>query len=162
VRQLSTPVAILIGSGVIGASVYLGLRARSQPAAIDVTQATSTSAQAASTSTQGPALSTPPPTAQPASADTVSGVRAQIDAQHAHLVETCWAQSPTRDQNPPKVTLTLMLEYGDDGSLSVRSLHMDRSMGHADVSQCVGRELVSPKQIAPGHRVRVNVPISLP
>ncbi len=154
-RPLSTPVAILVGSAFIAASIYAGLRARPRPeAAANVTQVTAAS-------THPPALGVPP-AVEPASADTVAAVRAHIDAQHAHLVEACWTPSPTRDQSPPKVTLDVMLEYGDDGSLTVRSLHMDRSMGHADVSQCIGRELVSPKQITPGHRVRMNVPIALP
>jgi hypothetical protein len=58
--------------------------------------------------------------------------------------------------------LSVSLEYGEDGHLVLHSLRQTAG-ARADVTICVGRELVLPVTVSPpGRRVRIDVPIILP
>jgi hypothetical protein len=161
VSSPSIPAAILAGSALIALGLFFGLRARPVPlTASPPSVATLTGAGTGVAS----AVVSPPvaPSPQTPRAELVAAVKEQIEAQHAHLVDACWAPSFARNPKPAQVTLSILLEYAEDGRLAVHSLHQDRTFGRSDVEPCVGRELVMPTLSAPGRRLRVNVPIVLP
>ncbi len=174
--SLSMPAAIVVGFAIFGAltglGVYFGLRGHA-PADGGFHPSLVTPDEASRTMEAGaPAPPTIAPLEPGRAADgatiaarggSAEGARRAIDGQHAHLAAACWAPSFARTQVPPRVTLTLTLEYGENGRLVIHSLQQNIGGARADVTMCVDKELVLPVTIdPPGRRVRVAVPIAFP
>ncbi|MGO9000306.1 MAG: hypothetical protein ACLQVI_43830 [Polyangiaceae bacterium] len=164
--SLSTPTAIVVGFGLLGTltglGLYFGLRSR-PVALVDSTQ--TAAAIASVTSRAGaPVVGAAPAATAATTAGTAAAdaARHAIEAQHAHLVETCWNPSFAKRAEPPHVAFKLTLDYVEDGRLQVHSFQQEPGGARADVTMCVDKELVMPVVPPPGRRVRLIVPITLP
>jgi hypothetical protein len=169
VATLSTPAAIVIGFGLlgvcVGAGLYLGLRERApvaQAQAMPMGARPQSAASSASPPIPPPGAATATPTSTAALTATVALARASVESQHAALVERCWKPSVAKSTQPAHVTLTLFLDYAEDGRLAVHTLKPSVASARPDVTMCVDKTLTLPSMDPPGHRVAMSVAITLP
>ncbi|WP_437954976.1 hypothetical protein WME76_25885 [Sorangium sp. So ce119] len=161
-RQLSTPTAILLGSAMIAAAVYLGLRhgpaavpPGARPAAAEALQA-------------GPAASAPPARAGAAAPQTVprdevarQAARA-LDAHRPAIVARCYEPAIAAQPEPRAVKYVFNITFDAQGRQIARGLIEDRETARPEVTACLVGALPPVEIAPPGANVRVDVPFSLP
>ncbi|WP_437934413.1 hypothetical protein [Sorangium sp. So ce341] len=191
-RQLSTPTAILLGSAMIAAAVYLGLRHgpasvapdpraaagdashRGEPAppAGAAERAPGEGAPAAQRAPGegAPAAQRAPgegaPAAQRAPAVPREEVARQaaraLDARRPALVERCYKPAIAAQPAPREVKYVFNLTFDAQGRQIARGIIEDREASRPDVTACLATALPPVAVEPPGASVRVDVPFSLP
>ncbi|WP_437685987.1 hypothetical protein [Sorangium sp. So ce176] len=165
-RQLSTPTAILLGSAMIAAAVYLGLR--HGPAAVAPDARAVDGAEAIQA---GPAASAPPvqragATAPGVSRDEIARQAARaLDAHRPALVERCYrpaASAPPAQPEPRAVRYVFNITFDAQGRQIARGIIEDRETARPEVTACLVGALPPVEIAPPGANVRVDVPFSLP
>jgi hypothetical protein len=160
--SLSTSASIILGLALAGAftsaGLYFGIRARPVEA-----QASAVAPAGSTSLSSAVAIAVPAAAAVPSAAvEGRQAARKAIDDQHDRLVRECWAPSVAREAQPAAVSLTLLLEYGDDGALRVRSLRQDGPAMRPDVTLCVDKILQVPPASSAKQRFRAEIPIRFP
>jgi hypothetical protein len=161
---LSTPVAILIGSVVIGAGLYFGLRERASapaPSARPAAPAPSV------TSEPDGSIDPPPPSTTPRKApvDTArakQAVAAAIAKHRPMILERCWGPAAAKDKDPPRVRWTFNFSFDAEGKQIGRGVTEYREAFRPDVTRCLQAELPVIEIPAPGESVLLEVDLELP
>ncbi|MGK3960815.1 hypothetical protein WMF38_48170 [Sorangium sp. So ce118] len=165
--QLSTPTAILLGSAMIAAAVYLGLR--HGPAAVAPDART---AGAAPPVEAGPGASAAPaeragaPAPERAKAVPRDEVARQaalaLDAHRPALVDRCYKPAIAAKPEPRAVKYVFNITFDAGGRQIARGLIEDHETARPEVTACLVAALPPVAIPAPGANVRVDVPFSLP
>ncbi|WP_437923978.1 hypothetical protein WMF37_33725 [Sorangium sp. So ce291] len=165
--QLSTPTAILLGSAMIAAAVYLGLRHGPAAVAPDARPA-----DAAPPVEAGPGASAPPaeraaaPAPQSAKVVPRDEVARQaalaLDAHRQALVDRCYKPAIAAKPEPRAVKYVFNITFDAGGRQIARGLIEDQETARPEVTACLVAALPPVAIPAPGANVRVDVPFSLP
>ena len=169
-RQLSTPTAILLGSAMIAAAIYLGLRHGPAGVATDPRPAGSAPSQPAeAASSAGPAQRAPgavAPAPQPAPSvprDEVARQAARaLDAHRPALIERCYKPAVAAQPGPRGVRYVFNLTFDAQGRQIARGIIEDHEASRPEVTACLVAALPPVAVAPPGANVRVDVPFSLP
>ncbi|WP_437950070.1 hypothetical protein WME98_04100 [Sorangium sp. So ce296] len=179
-RQLSTPTAILLGSAMIAAAVYLGLRhgpaavaPDSRAAAGDASHrgepAPPAGAAERASGERAPGEGAPgegAPAAQRAPAVPREEVARQaaraLEARRPALVERCYKPAIAARPAPREVKYVFNLTFDAQGRQIARGIIEDREASRPDVTACLATALPPVAVEPPGASVRVDVPFSLP
>ncbi|WP_437730659.1 hypothetical protein [Sorangium sp. So ce1335] len=166
-RQLSTPTAILLGSAMISAAVYLGLRHGPAAVAPDARPVHGTAAiQAGPGASAGAAerAAAPAPRAAPSvPRDEVAKQAARaLDAHRPALVERCYRPAIAAQPEPRTVKYLFNITFDARGRQIARGLIEDRETARPEVTACLVAALPPVEIAPPGANVRVDVPFSLP
>ncbi|WP_437850280.1 hypothetical protein [Sorangium sp. So ce363] len=178
-RQLSTPTAILLGSAMIAAAVYLGLRhgpagvptdprpaggAPSPPA--DAASAAGSAARAPGAGAPARPLQAPAPAPRPAPSvprDEVATQAARaLEAHRPALIERCYKPAVAAQPAPRGVKYVFNLTFDAQGRQLARGIIEDREASRPEVTACLVDALPPVAVAPPGANVRVDVPFSLP
>jgi len=163
-KHISTPTAVLIGSVVIAAGLFFGLRERSvaplpaPPLPVPVVAEASSTAAA-------PQRAAPPAAASPPVGDRVAGAKealAELESRRAKLVERCYAPAIAKKPEPKQVKLTFNVTFGPDGNEIMRGVQEDRASSRPEVTQCVMDNMGALKIAPQGASVFVEIPFTLP
>ena len=165
-KPISTPVAIFVGSVVIAAGLFFGVRSgRDQAPSIPLAAAPSTISQPAATL---PANSTPPPREAPAAAAPVAArdvvtqqAQTALDRQKALLVDKCMRSLPRPDGGPDEVRLTFNVTFAADGSQLARGVSEQRGYSRPEVTRCVTDSLQPLHISPPGANTQVDISLTL-
>jgi hypothetical protein len=159
--RISTPTAILLGSVIIGAGLFLGLRGRSDPQPSGRAPAPS----AVQLAPPSPAIPAEPAQPLGPAADR-SAVAKQAEAavaQHRKsLTDQCLAPSLARKPDPPVVKYVFNVTFDAEGKQIARGVSEDREAARPEVTACVSEKLPTLTVPPPGQTVRVEIPLSLP
>ncbi|MGK3987176.1 hypothetical protein WME99_29315 [Sorangium sp. So ce136] len=167
--QLSTPTAILLGSAMIAAAVYLGLR--HGPAAVAPDART---AGAAPPVEAGPGASAAPAERAAAPAPAPQSARAvprdevarqaalALDAHRTTLMDRCYKPAIAAKPEPRAVKYVFNITFDAGGRQIARGLIEDQETARPEVTACLVAALPPVAIPAPGVNVRVDVPFSLP
>ncbi|WP_437964353.1 hypothetical protein WMF04_32155 [Sorangium sp. So ce260] len=171
-RQLSTPTAILLGSAMIAAAVYLGLR--HGPAAVPPDPRAAEGApsrRGEPASSAGPAErarasgeGAPAPQRAPSvpREEVARQAARALDAHRPALVERCYRPAVAAQPAPREVKYVFNLTFDAQGRQIARGVIEDRETSRPEVTTCLLAAL-PPVAVAPtGSSVRVDVPFSLP
>ncbi|WP_438014299.1 hypothetical protein WMF18_25695 [Sorangium sp. So ce315] len=166
-RQLSTPTAILLGSAMIAAAVYLGLRHGPAAVAPDARPAEGAAAlqagPGASAATAERAAAPAPPAAPSVPRDEVARQAARaLDAHRPALVERCYRPAIAAQAEPRTVKYVFNITFDARGRQIARGLIEDREAARPEVTACLVAALPPVEIAPPGANVRVDVPFSLP
>ncbi|WP_437477454.1 hypothetical protein WME75_28345 [Sorangium sp. So ce1014] len=171
-RQLSTPTAILLGSALIAAAVYLGLRHGPAAVAPDARSAGGTAADRA-----GPGSSAGPAERARASGEVAPGPQRApsvpreevarqaaraLDAHRPALVERCYRPAIAAQPAPRGVKYVFNLTFDAQGRQIARGILEDRETSRPEITACLVTALPPVAVAPPGASVRVDVPFSLP
>ncbi|WP_437708226.1 hypothetical protein WMF45_29600 [Sorangium sp. So ce448] len=172
-RQLSTPTAILLGSAMIAAAVYLGLRhgpagvpADPRPAR-EAPEPPADAASSAGPAARAPGAGAP---ARPVQAPAPSVARDEVAMQAARaleahrpaLIERCYKPAIAAQPAPRGVKYVFNLTFDAQGRQLARGIIEDREASRPEVTACLVDALPSVAVAPPGANVRVDVPFSLP
>ncbi|WP_437989626.1 hypothetical protein [Sorangium sp. So ce145] len=177
-RQLSTPTAILLGSAMIAAAVYLGLRhgpagvpADPRPAG-GAPSPPADAASAAAAPSAGPAARAPGAgaPARPLQAPALGVPRDEVATQAARaleahrpaLIERCYKPAVAAQPAPRGVKYVFNLTFDAQGRQLARGIIEDREASRPEVTACLVDALPPVAVAPPGANVRVDVPFSLP
>ncbi|AGP38795.1 hypothetical protein [Sorangium cellulosum] len=185
-RQLSTPTAILLGSAMIAAAVYLGLRHgpaavapdpraaagdashRGEPAppagAAERASGERAPGEGAPAAQRAPGEGAPAAQRAPAvSREEVARQAARaLDARRPALVERCYKPAIAAQPAPREVKYVFNLTFDAQGRQIARGIIEDREASRPDVTACLATALPPVAVEPPGASVRVDVPFSLP
>ncbi|WP_437596181.1 hypothetical protein WMF28_26735 [Sorangium sp. So ce590] len=171
-RQLSTPTAILLGSALIAAAVYLGLRHGPAAVAPDARSAGGTAAdRAGSGSSAGPAEragasgeGAPAPRRAPSvpREEVARQAARALDAHRPALVERCYRPAIAAQPAPRGVKYVFDLTFDAQGRQIARGILEDRETSRPEITACLVTALPPVAVAPPGASVRVDVPFSLP
>lgn len=169
-RYVSTPGAILIGSGLIALGLFFGLQGREEaPPPRAAPASTALTAPNAAPPQRGAPVDdrreAPPPGPAPAAAsraDVAQQAAQALEAQRKRLVERCWKPSAARSPQPPTVRYVFNFTFDAEGRQAARGLSEDRETSRPDVTSCLNGALEALVIPAPGAPVQVEVPFSLP
>lgn len=155
-RGMMLPAAIVVGSAIIGLSLYLGLREglRREPVA---------PAPSAGPSLAPPATPTPPPIsrAEPPAERAFRQAQAALDALRPTLVQTCWT-APLAGE-PAAILLTYDITFAADGSILVLGISEQQDAYRTSVAECVRRQPRPRLPIdPPGEGVHVVLGLRMP
>ncbi|WP_437618898.1 hypothetical protein [Sorangium sp. So ce1151] len=159
-KQLSTPTAILLGSAMLAAAVYLGLR--HGPAAVAPDART---AGAAPPVEAGPGASAAPApkSAKAVPRDEVARQAAlALDAHRPTLMDRCYKPAIAAKPEPRAVKYLFNITFDAGGRQIARGLIEDQETARPEVTACLVAALPPIAIPAPGANVRVDVPFSLP
>ncbi|CAN95462.1 hypothetical protein predicted by Glimmer/Critica [Sorangium cellulosum So ce56] len=158
-RQLSTPTAILLGSAMIAAAVYLGLRhgpagvpADPRPAG-GAPSPPADAASAAAAPSAGPGV--------PRDEVATQAARA-LEAHRPALIERCYKPAVAAQPAPREVKYVFNLTFDAQGRQLARGIIEDREASRPEVTACLVDALPPVAVAPPGANVRVDVPFSLP
>ncbi|WP_437670017.1 hypothetical protein [Sorangium sp. So ce131] len=171
-RQLSTSTAILLGSAMIAAAVYLGLRhgpaARETEAREPEARELEARRDERAPGADAPARSaTPAPDATPApsAAPRDEVARRAVEALEAHraaLTQRCYTPAMAAQPDRPVVKYIFNITFDAQGRQIARGVIEDRETARPEVTACLATALPPLSIPPPGARVRVDVPFSLP
>lgn len=179
-KELLTPAAILVGSVIIGAALYLGLQGRAEPPyAAPPSVHAPTRPEGAPPGAPGPNPPAPLPAAQPALAAPGAGlapppaaaeIRKKVEADAAkaleqlrpHLVKTCWEPSSRKKAEPPRAKYIFNVSFDPSGKEIARGISEVRGMERPDAAQCLRGEPLSLQIPPPGQHIGVDVELMLP
>ena len=146
-RSLATPVAIVIAGALVGAGLFLGLRAAHPPAPAQST---------------APAAGEPSPAVEVSSAKVVADAIAALETQRARILAECWQPSVKEQPEPATMSLVYSFTFDPKGDQRARGIVVDRATGRPDVTTCLTRTVAPLKIPPPGAVVSVDVPFRLP
>jgi len=163
-RSLALPAAIVVGSVIIGISLFFGLREGLRPA--PVAPAPVTDAPAAATATP-PASETKAkyslqrPPGEPPADRAFRQAQAALDALRPGLVKACW--TPPAEGEPTAILLTYDVTFGADGGLLAVGISEQREAYRTSVAECVRRQPRPALPVdPPGESVRVILGLQMP
>lgn len=152
-RSMMLPAAIVVGSAIIGLSLYFGLREglRRDPVAPSTVP---TPAQ--------PAAPAPPVSrSEPAADRAFRQAQAALDALRPGLVKTCW--TPPLAGEPAAILLTYDITFAADGSILALGISEQQEAYRTSVAECVRRQPRPRLPIdPPGEGVRVVLGLPMP
>lgn len=188
-RGSLTPLSILIGSAIIGAGLYFGLRERAaepSSAPAEMASAWPAAGGGAPPVTSGPAPLMPaasshqpimgqPTMAQPTLAQpplavpdaelrqrVAADAQAALTAARARLRETCWTPALAKEPLPATSRYVFDLTFDAAGTEIARGISEVREASRSDVAQCL-RSLPMDLHVAPpGANVGVQVTVAFP
>ncbi len=151
-RSLALPAAIVVGSAILGISIYLGLRhAPTSPAP----------APGGSSPPPAPPPVPPPPLAEPVGDRVYQQAQAALDGLRPALVETCW--TPPGPGEPASVLVTYDVTFGADGGIVALGISEQREAFRTSVADCLRKQPRPALPIdPPGQGVRVVLGLRLP
>ncbi|WP_437284877.1 hypothetical protein [Sorangium sp. So ce406] len=166
-RQLSTPTAILLGSAMIAAAVYLGLRHGPAAVAPDARAVDGAEALQAGPAASAPpaqrAGATAPPRAPSVPRDEIARQAARaLDAHRPAIVARCYEPAIAAQPEPRAVKYVFNITFDAQGRQIARGLIEDRETARPEVTACLVGALPPVEIAPPGANVRVDVPFSLP
>ncbi len=160
---ISTPVAILAGSIIIGLGLYFGLRSgRGEQPALGSASASpagsaSTAGQPDSTPRRRDTADTPVPVAAPSVV--AQQAQAALDHYKPMLTDRCLHEPRATNAAPAEIRLSFNVTFGADGAQVARGLQEQRGYSDPSVTRCVG-DLLPPLKIPPPGAI-TQVDISL-
>lgn len=176
-KHVSTPAAILLGSGLIAAGLYFGQQrdheAGPPPASASVPDLPGVAgpalpaarASAAPGAATAPSQPPPQPLVEPpalAKNEVARRASAALEAQRAQLVERCWKPAVAKIPEPVHAKLVFSFSFDAGGAQTGRGVVEDRATSRADVTACVLSTLQPLSIPPPGAGAFVEVPFSLP
>ncbi|WP_437293240.1 hypothetical protein [Sorangium sp. So ce426] len=181
-RQLSTPTAILLGSAMIAAAVYLGLRhgpagvpadprpageapspsAGAASAAGSAARAAGAGAPARAAGPDAPARHVQPPAPSAARGEVATQAARALEAHRPALIERCYKPAVAAQPAPRGVKYVFNLTFDAQGRQLARGIIEDREASRPEVTACLVDALPPVAVAPPGANVRVDVPFSLP
>jgi hypothetical protein len=178
---MAIPGAILLGSMIIGAGLYFGLRSKdAAPVLAPPPPSPPGPGGAAAPLTAPPALAPPGPVAAPMMGGPMGGLgmpaappelHAKVVAQATKALEkqrptflkTCWEPSLKASPEPSKAKYIFNVTFdGATGKELSRGISEQRDMSRPDVGQCLRALPLSLEVEPPGMNVNVDVPLILP
>lgn len=153
-RSLALPAAIVVGSAILGASIYLGLR-----------HAPASPAPASAPEGSSPPLA-PPPAPSPSPAEPVGDrvyrqAQAALDGLRPALVKACW--TPPGPGEPAAVLVTYDVTFGADGGIVALGISEQRDAFRTSVAECLRKQPRPALPVdPPGQGVRVVLGLPLP
>ena len=155
--RLTTPVAVLLGAGLIGVCVAIGIfaalrgRPSTAPSALDLPPP--------------PDIARPstPPTGDTASASPAfDSARRALLAQHEKLVATCWTPLATKGPAVASVDYSLRLSFNASGQQATKAFLSPVVGFRLDITKCIASTL-APLTIPPQDAgVSLEIPLRLP
>lgn len=146
----AVPLAILLGSIVIAAGLFFGLRP--QPTPVAPTSAPPPIPSASPTA--------PPPTPQRTDPQVQSDVVAAITSARPAWIAACWdTADPAQRKAGRYIAATA---FDASGKLVVWGISELRNESDPAIAQCLRRYVNTLRIPAPGHPVSVEVPFALP
>lgn len=168
---LSTPTAILIGSGLIAVGLFLGLRQRPAPDDRSSSPTSTSDPAIAPTTGSAPARALdnpgrePSPAAPPAVVSNEVAVEQATKALNAYrdgILKKCWNPAVAKQPEPKTLNLVYNFSFDPSGNQITRGVREDRATSRPDVRECIDG-LLQPLQISPpGAGIYVEVPLTLP
>lgn len=150
-RNLAMPIAVVVGSAIIGVSLFFGLREGLRPPA----------APAAATPA---APATPPPPAKPSEPPADRAFRqaqAALDQLRPGLVKACW--TPPAAGEPASILLTYDITFSATGQMITLGISEQREAYRAGVADCVRKQPLPVLPVdPPGENVRVVLGLRMP
>lgn len=136
--------AILAGSSILGAALYLGLRAsRPEAVAAPLVGTAAAAAVRPSSATVPPPMTAPALTAPPTDPKALeAAVTRALDTLKPALVSECLAPSVARQKEPRQVKYTWNGTIGPGGVPLSSGLIEDRAASRPDMTPCVQRRLL--------------------
>lgn len=165
-----TPAAILLGSLIIAAGLYLGLQ---RPAPSTAPPPASVETAAASVVRAPPAPADAPAPSQPHPARAAATPaelykRVQVDAARALearrslFVKQCWEPSLRKSATPPRAKYLFNMTFDESGKEIARGISEVRGMERPDAAQCLRMIPLGIGVPPPGTRVAVEIELILP
>lgn len=173
-RSLLTPIAVVIGGGLIGLGLYFGLQRReSVPVPTSATAGASLDAPSASSPPALGVASSAAETATAAPSSAASASRTSSEQQvretsaalekHRKLIDDeCVKPALAKQPQPATVKLTFQYVFDASGKQIARGVGEDRATSRPDVTQCVLAKLPQISITAPGEQARVELVWTLP
>lgn len=161
-RSLALPVAIVMGSAMIGIALYFGLRdglASRATAPAPAVQAP----VAAPPAVPAPAATPAPPAPQgePVPDRVYRQAQAALDVLRPGIVKTCW--TPPAAGEPAAILLTYDVTFGADGGILALGISEQREAFRTSVAECVRRQPRPELRVdPPGQSVRVILGLPMP
>jgi hypothetical protein len=158
-RSLALPIAIVVGSAIVGIALYLGLREGLASRA----PAPPASAVQAPVAAPAPAAEAAPPAPQgePPADRAYRQAQAALDALRPGIVKACW--TPPAAGEPASILLTYDVTFGADGRILALGISEQREAYRTSVAECVRRQ---PQPVLhvdpPGQSVRVILGLPMP
>jgi hypothetical protein len=154
-HRAQLPVAIVAGSLIIGAAIYLGLRERApREVAVEAAPPSSNAARG------GEATSTPAGGMRVEERVRVQA-QAALDSLRPTLSQACW--TPPGEGEPVAITLEYDVTFAADGGILALGIGEQREAHRAIVAQCVrGQPRPELRIDPPGMRVRAMLTLRLP
>ena len=151
--RLTTPVAIVIGAGLIAVAVYLGLR--SSPAQrTDRAPTPQVAGDAPASAASEPVNASPALVQQQA--------EAALAALKPTWRATCWDPAAAAQPEPARARYTLDVSFDAAGRQVTFGLSETREFSRADVAQCLRDQPMSLRIPSPGAPMRVTLAFELP
>lgn len=160
-RELSIPSAIVLGSAMIAAAVYFGLRQGSEARSPEERDRSLQLAPLPSVTAPRSVAPAPAPPIMPRDEVAKQVVQA-LEAHRPALVARCWKPSFAVQPEPPTIKYVLVFTFDAQGRQLARGLAEDRATARPDVTSCLTTSLPSLRIPAPGAGVQLDVPFSLP
>jgi hypothetical protein len=161
-RSLALPLAVVVGSVILGLSIYFGLREGLRPAP-SVAPAASTPL-ATPASPASPTAATPRyvrEPAEPAPARALRQAQAALDALRPGLVKACW--TPPGPGEPASILLTYDVTFDAAGQVIAIGVSEHREAYRPAVAACVRAQPRPALPIdPPGQSVRVDLALPMP
>lgn len=151
---VTIPAAILVGSALIGAGLYFGLRARPP-----VSPASATARSAPPTPTLWATPEKVPVTLRPGDLD--KRVLAALEVHRAALVTRCWEPAAAEQPELAVARFTFNYTFAADGTQRGRGVEVDRTTS-PELTACVLRELPALKIAPIGRPMTAKVVFQLP
>jgi len=152
-----TPISILVGSGIIAAGLFFGLRAR--PSATVTATATLDRGSATPAPTPPPAPSSDPSIVKKAVADIAAAIQAE---KVKTFVPKCWTPLVAKQPQPATSRLVISTSFNAEGKEVIRGVSEERGKSRADVAGCVRDLPIGLTIPAPGVIVNAEIPVEFP
>lgn len=161
-RSLALPVAIVVGSLIIGVCLYLGLREGSRSPSVVAPAADPPAAQVQAPPTaqvQAPAVE---PTPGPSIYERAQQqAQAALDSAQPGLSMRCW--TPPSADEPAAIALDYEVTFAADGAITMLAISEQRAAYRTRVADCVrGQPRPALPIEAPGEPVQVHLVLQLP
>ncbi len=154
--SISTPTAILLGSIIVSAGLFLGLRSGKSDAPPPVAPPPVVLPSPVKPLPQQPS---------PPVVDKQQIIREAVAVLAKHkkaLAEKCVAAALAKKPDPPSVKLLFNITFNAQGKPIARGVTEDRQTSRPEVTTCVNESLPEITVTPPGQTVLVDVPLELP
>lgn len=160
-RSLALPIAIVVGSVILGVALYLGLREGLATRAPAPPAPAAHAPVAAPPTAPAPATKPAAPRGEPVADRVYRQAQAALDVLRPGLVKACW--TPPAAGEPASILLTYDVTFGADGGILALGVSEQREAYRTSVAECVRRQ---PQPVLhvdpPGESVRVILGLPMP